>query len=63
MTLSSKLPTDASRLFALYETKLEEASEKSGINRETLHNAVTKFHPRWIRANLPPGFPQKLGLK
>ena len=54
---------EASRLVAMYEAKLEEASHKTGLNRETLHNAVTKFHPRWVRANLPPGFPRELGDK
>ena len=54
---------EASRLFAIYEAKLEEASHKVGLQKETLHNAVTKFHPRWVRANLPSGFPKKLGLK
>jgi len=54
---------EASRLIALYEAKLDEASTKAGLKRETLHNAVTRFHPRWVRANLPSGFPRKLGLK
>lgn len=53
---------EATRLFALYEAKLEEASQRCGLSRETLHDAVSKVHPRWVRANLPPGFPKKLGL-
>ena len=55
--------TEAARLHALYEAVLEEASRTTNTNRETLHNAVSKFHPRWVRANLPPGFPRKLGLE
>ena len=54
---------EATRLFAGYEAKLEDASQHTGLNRETLHNAVSKFHPRWVRANLPPGFPKKLGFE
>ena len=54
---------EASRLFAIYEARLEEASQNTGLNREMLHNAVTKFHPRWVRANLPSGFPSELGDK
>ena len=54
---------EASRLFALYEAKLEEASQRTCLSRDTLHNAVSKFHPRWVRANLPSGFPKKLGAE
>ena len=45
------------------EAKLEEASLDTSLNRETLHNAVSRFHQRWVRANLPLGFPKKLGLE
>ena len=54
---------EANRLLAFYEAKLEETCQRTGLNRETLHSAVSKFHPRWVRANLPPGFPKKLGLE
>ena len=54
---------EAVRLFAIYEAMLEEASQATKINTETLHNAVSRFHPRWVRANLPSGFPKKLGLE
>jgi hypothetical protein len=54
---------DAARLYAIYEAKLEEASGITGTTRETLHNAISRFHPRWVRANLPAGFPKQLGLE
>jgi len=54
---------EATRLSAIYEAKLEEASLNTGLNRETLRNAVSKFHQRWVRANLPSGFPKKLGFE
>jgi len=54
---------EAARLYALYKAKLEEASRTAKMNSATLHNAVSRFHPRWVRANLPPGFPKKLGLE
>lgn len=54
---------EATRQLAVYEAKLEEASRASQLNRETLHNAVCRFHPRWVRANLPPGFPRELGIE
>ena len=54
---------EAARLFAIYEAMLEEASQATKINTETLRNAVSRFHPRWVGANLPSGFPKKLGLE
>ena len=52
---------EASRLYAIYEAKLNDAAQGAKVSKEILHNAVTRFHPRWVRANLPPGFPKKLG--
>ena len=54
---------EATGLLAIYEAMLEETSLNAGLNRETLHNAVSRFHPRWVRANMPSGFPKKLGLE
>jgi hypothetical protein len=54
---------EATRLFAIYESMIEETSRKCGGSREVLHNAVSRYHPRWVRANLPPGFPTKLGVE
>ena len=51
---------EASRLYAIYETKLADAAEAAKTSKETLDNAVRKFLPRWVRANLPPGFPKEL---
>ncbi|MGA2659575.1 MAG: hypothetical protein ABSH34_18880 [Verrucomicrobiota bacterium] len=52
----------ANRLQLLYEASLEEAANHSRTTKEALHRAVMRYHPRWVRANLPPGFPKQLGL-
>jgi len=52
---------EASRLYAIYEATLADAAQHTKTNQEILHNAVMRFHARWVRANLPPGFPKKLG--
>ena len=54
---------EAARLFAIYEAKLEETSQSTKLNPEVLHNALSRFYPRWVRANLPPDFSRKLGLE
>ncbi len=54
---------DAERLYASYQTRLEEVVGRSKVSKATLHQAVKKYHERWVRANLPPGFPKTLGLK
>jgi len=54
---------EAARLYSIFETKLEEIAQSSKLGRETIENAVRRFYPRWVRANLPPGFPKKLGLE
>ena len=54
---------DAARLRAIYEAALEEASRVTKTNAELLHRAVSRYHVRWVRANLPPGFPKQLGLE
>ncbi len=53
----------ADRLQALYEARLEEAAQHSRTPKEALHRAVMRYHPRWVRANLPPGYPKHLGLE
>ena len=53
----------AARLHAIYEAMLEDAAQRTKLSKATLHNAVTRFHPRWVRANLPPGCPKKLGVE
>ncbi len=53
---------EAERLFALYQAKLIDAARGTRISRETLDDALTRFHRRRVHANLPPGFPKKLGL-
>ena len=54
---------EALRLHVIYEARLEDTDQSTQTSKATLHNAVTRFHPRWVRANLPPGFPKKLGLE
>jgi hypothetical protein len=53
----------AARLYALYQAALEQAAQSTGTHKDTLQSAVRKYHPRWVCANLSPGFPKKLGLK
>ncbi len=50
------------RLRALYQADLESAAEARKLDRDTLDRLVTRCYPRWVRANLPPGFPKMLGL-
>jgi hypothetical protein len=50
------------RLRALYQTELEAAAEALKLDKETLDRMVARYYPRWVRANLPPGFPKHLGL-
>ncbi len=50
------------RLRELYDARLAETAERLGASRETVHRIVLRAHPRWVRANLPPGFPTTLGL-
>ena len=52
---------EAAGLRAIYEAKLDDAAHSTKIRKEALHKAVIQFYPRWVRANLPPGFPKKLG--
>jgi hypothetical protein len=54
---------EADRIFALYQSQLDELAERSKVSKETLDRSVRRYHPRWVRANLPPGFPKKLGSK
>ena len=50
------------RLRALYETELEAVAATRKMEKDTLDRMVTRYYPRWVRANLPPGFPKTLGL-
>ena len=53
---------EADSIYALYQARLDEAARLSNVSGETLHRSVQRYHQRWVRANLPPGFPKKLGL-
>ena len=54
---------EADRIYVLYQARLDETAANSKASKDTLHLAVKRYHERWVRANLPPGFPKKLGLK
>ena len=51
------------RLRALYQAELEATAEALKLHKETLDRVVIRYYPRWVRANLPPGFPKHLGLE
>lgn len=42
------------RLFALYESRLEEVSLHTSVSKEALHRAVKKQYLRWVQANARP---------
>ena len=50
------------RLRALYRAELERVAEARKLDKDTLDRVVTRYYRRWVRANLPPGFPKPLGL-
>jgi len=45
---------------ALYRSHLEETAQRLKIDPEMLHKLLRQYWLRWVRANLPPGFPKKL---
>jgi len=47
----------------LYEAELEAAAQKLKLDKQTLDRMIIRYYPRWVRANLPPGFPKHLGLE
>ena len=52
--LEARGGSDEQRLFALYQSRLEDAAMTRRINRETLDNAVKQKYPRWVKANTRP---------
>jgi hypothetical protein len=54
---------EADRIYARYQAQLEQVARLSKVSKDAIHRAVKQYHPRWIRANLPPGFPKTLGLE
>ena len=55
--------TGGLRLRELYDARLAETAARLGASVEIVHRIVLRTPPRWVRANLPPGFPKKLGLE
>ena len=53
---------EADRIHALSEARLDEAARLAKVSKDILHRSVKQYPARWVRANLPPGFPKKLGL-
>jgi len=53
----------AARIYALYQARLDQAAALSKVSKDALDRSVKRYHERWVRANLPPGFPKKLGLQ
>jgi len=51
------------RLRAQYQTELETAAEALKLDVKTLDRLVIRHYPRWVRANLPAGYPKHLGFK
>jgi len=51
------------RLRALYDAELETVSAARKLDKDTLDRLVVRYYPRWVRANLPPGFPKQLGFE
>lgn len=54
---------EADRIYWIYQARLDAAAARSKVSKDTLHLSVKRYHERWVRANLPPGFPKKLGLQ
>ncbi len=54
---------EADRLFELYQKLLAEEAKRLRLDTDTLHKAVLRKYPRWVRANLPPEFPKGLGFQ
>jgi hypothetical protein len=52
---------ETARLYAICEAKLADAGERTKTSKETLHRAVTRFHPRWGSRQLAARFSQKAG--
>ncbi|MEY2428093.1 MAG: hypothetical protein QOJ40_978 [Verrucomicrobiota bacterium] len=42
------------QLFALYESRLENAANSRRISREALDRAVRRRYPGWVKANARP---------
>ena len=51
----------AKRLWADCQARLEIVAQTTRFRREVLDRAVRRYHRRWVRANLPQGFPKRLG--
>jgi len=54
--------SEADRIYAVYQERLGDEARRSKVSKDTLHRAVTRYNERWLRANLPPGFPKRLGI-
>jgi len=53
---------EADHIYGLYQARLDEVAGRANVSKDALHRSVKRYYPRWVRANLPPGFPKGLGL-
>jgi len=51
------------RLRAVYDAELEAAAQALKLQKEMLDRMIIRYYARWVRANLPPGFPKQLGFE
>ena len=51
------------RLRALYDAELEAVAAASKLDKDILDRLIIRYYPRWVRANLPQGFPKQLGME
>ena len=52
--LEARGGADEQQLFALYESRLEDAAQRGRINKESLDRAVRRKYTGWVKANTRP---------
>lgn len=52
--LEARGGSDEQRLFALYESRLEDVAQSGRIDKEALDWAVRRKYPGWVKANSRP---------
>ena len=57
--MAANNPVERASRLAVYQTRLEEAANILLIQQDLLDRMLLRMYPRWVRANLPPGFPKK----
>jgi hypothetical protein len=54
---------EAERVYVVYQSQLTDLAARSKMSVEVLDRTIRRYHQRWVRANLPEGFPKQLGLE